>query len=91
MYKYLGNSIFSTGVRVNKKLHSITGSSYDVLLTWSQPRCQVCKRFLSKKQRKVCAKCKPSHDREVINNICRIRYHNDPIYREIKNHRRRKQ
>lgn len=27
------------------------------LITWSQRRCKICQRFLSKKQKKYCVKC----------------------------------
>ena len=44
----IGDGCFSTGYRVYK-------SSSSDLISWSQRRCEVCGRFLSKRQMRYCA------------------------------------
>jgi hypothetical protein len=82
MPKPTGNSMISTGRRIYKYVRDTSTKKVEaVLLTWRQPVCQKCKRFLSKKQIKFCAKCKPLNDREVSTRTMKARYHNDSEFR----------
>ena len=36
------------------------------LVTWSQRRCEKCKRFLSKHQQKYCSTCQPKIRKEQM-------------------------
>ena len=83
MRKRIGKGLLSTGFRVYQG-HKKDGVSLQTLVSWSQRRCQRCHRFLSKKQFKFCAKCKPLNDKEVTAKIDREKYANDTEYRDLK-------
>lgn len=73
--KYIGNNAVSTGYRVYE-CHT------HKLLSWIDRRCVKCKRFLSKRQVKYCAKCAPIEQRKLSNQLKKERERNNPIYKE---------
>ena len=74
--KTLGNSFFIRGNRVFKTI-TINGKKITKLVTWSQRRCERCKKFLSKRQKKYCKKCSYIVYREDT-----LKSRRKPLYRE---------
>lgn len=62
-YKKIGNNLRSSGYRITTTKR-INGKVVRKLISWSNRKCEICKRFLSKKQQKYSAKCEVLQHRE---------------------------
>jgi hypothetical protein len=58
--------------------------SHNRLVSWIQRRCIICKRFLSKKQHKLCSRCYKKKHNNIIRNRMNRKYKEDESFRNRK-------
>jgi hypothetical protein len=59
------------------------GKHHSVLVTWSQRRCSICNRFLTKKQHRYCKKCGKERIKIVTLSRDEMRYYSIETIRRL--------